>query len=241
MAQVSRRSPRTGSAGPGRTFGASGASAVSGSALVALLTRLTDATVPESSQSISERLSQWLGWTDAILLSSVLGSKPAPKPAPASVTLSTAEEPEVRRVRDALLKTLAEENSTFRTASDFSPYRRHYVSRQQAMETAIAPLRMRLRTALVAKSPAMAQLAAVDAVMAQALGAHEVRVLSTIPVLLEKRFTRLRRAQADQIDPDVSPEVWRDGFANDMQSVLLAELDIRMQPIEGLLEALRSQ
>ncbi len=242
MVQVSRRSPRTDSTGSTRT---SGASAVSGSALVALLTRLTDARVAESGQSISERLSQWLGWTDAILLSSVLGSTPALKPAPATVPLSSLEEAEVRRVRDALRKTLTEEGGTFRTATDFSPYRRHYVSRQQAMETAITPLRTRLRAALVAKSPAMAQLAAVDAVMAQALGAHELRVLSTIPVLMEKRFVRLRRAEADEVDPDVSidvmPDPWRDGFANDMQSVLLAELDIRMQPIEGLLEALRSQ
>lgn len=152
----------------------------------------------------------------------------------------SAEEAEVRRVRETLLKLLADEGAALRTATDFSPYRRRYVSRQQTMESAIAPLRTRLQAALVARSPALAQLAAVDAVMAQALGAHEVRLLATIPTLLEKHFTRLRRAQADAIDPDVSPDIWLDGFDRDMQSVLFAELDIRLQPIEGLLEALRS-
>lgn len=233
MVQVSRRSPRTGSTAP------AAASGVSGSALIGLLTRLTAAKVPESNQSISERLSQWLGWTDAISLSSVLGATNKKQPSASRATPS-AEEAEVSRVRDALMKTLADEGGALRTATDFSPYRRRYVSRQQTMETAIAPLRTRLQAALVARSPALAQLAAVDAVMAQALGAHEVRVLATIPTLLEKHFTRLRRAQADQVDPDVSPDLWLDGFTDDMQSVLFAELDIRLQPIEGLLEALRS-
>ena len=236
MVQVSQRlprPPRTGSTAP------AGVSSVSGSALVGLLTRLTDSRIPESSQSISERLSQWLGWTDAISLSSVLGAANKKQPS-ASRAVPSAEEAEVARVRDALMKTLADEGGALRTATDFSPYRRRYVSRQQTMETAIAPLRTRLQAALVARSPALAQLAAVDAVMAQALGAHEVRVLSTIPTLLEKHFTRLRRAQADAIDPDVSPDIWLDGFDRDMQSVLFAELDIRLQPIEGLLEALRS-
>ncbi|MGJ7581873.1 DUF3348 domain-containing protein [Variovorax sp. RHLX14] len=233
MVQVSRRSPRTGSTAP------AAASGVSGSALVGLLTRLTDSRIPESGQSISERLSQWLGWTDAISLSSVLGTANK-KQSSASRVAFNAEEAEVARVRDALIKTLADEGGGLRTASDFSPYRRRYVSRQQTMESAIAPLRTRLQAALVARSPALAQLAAVDAVMAQALGSHEVRVLSTIPVLLEKHYTRLRRSQADQIDPDVSPDMWLDGFTDDMQSVLFAELDIRLQPIEGLLEALRS-
>ncbi|MDB5877744.1 MAG: hypothetical protein JWQ41_1158 [Variovorax sp.] len=236
MVQVSQRlprSPRTGSTAP------TGVSSVSGSALVGLLTRLTDARFPESSQSISERLSQWLGWTDAISLSSVLGATNKKAPS-ASMAAPSAEEAEVRRVRETLLKLLADEGAALRTATDFSPYRRRYVSRQQTMESAIAPLRTRLQAALVARSPALAQLAAVDAVMAQALGAHEVRLLATIPTLLEKHFTRLRRAQADQVDPDVSPDIWLDGFDRDMQSVLFAELDIRLQPIEGLLEALRS-
>ena len=233
MVQVSRRSPRTGSTAP------AAASGISSSALIGLLTRLTAAKVPESSQSISERLSQWLGWTDAISLSSVLGATNKKAPS-ASMAAPSAEEAEVTRVRETLLKILADEGGALRTATDFSPYRRRYVSRQQTMETAIAPLRTRLQAALVARSPALAQLAAVDAVMAQALGAHEVRVLATIPTLLEKHFTRLRRAQADQIDPDVLPDLWLDGFIDDMQSVLFAELDIRLQPIEGLLEALRS-
>jgi hypothetical protein len=68
-----------------------------------------------------------------------------------------------------------------------------------------------------------------------------------VPVLLEEHFKRLHRAdhaaQADTQAPaehkGVYPEGWLVAFRKDMQSVLLAELDIRLQPVEGLLEVLR--
>ncbi len=37
----------------------------------------------------------------------------------------------------------------------------------------------------------------------------------------------------------MTPGAWLAVFQNDMQSVLRAELDIRFQPVEGLLAALR--
>ncbi|KAE8755722.1 DUF3348 family protein, partial [Paraburkholderia madseniana] len=36
------------------------------------------------------------------------------------------------------------------------------------------------------------------------------------------------------------PGTWLNTFRKDMQSVLLAELDVRLQPVEGLLAALRT-
>ncbi|HDV6329440.1 TPA: DUF3348 family protein, partial [Burkholderia cenocepacia] len=50
--------------------------ALSGPTLVRLLARLADADVAESRQTLSDRLSQWLGWTDAITLSSALNASP---------------------------------------------------------------------------------------------------------------------------------------------------------------------
>ncbi|NVJ12466.1 DUF3348 family protein, partial [Myxococcus sp. AM001] len=41
-----------------------------------------------------------------------------------------------------------------------------------------------------------------------------------------------------QATPSTS-RAWLDAFRKDMQSVLLAELDVRFQPIDGLLAALR--
>ncbi len=209
-----------------------------GSALTRLLARLTDITVPESRQGFADRLSQWFGWTDAISLSAALDGSPAIASSGAS-TSSSAEEGECMRVRSALVNAITEGSAL---AADFAPYRQRYLARQQAMEAAIGPLRGRLRAKVAAKSPALARLAAVDAVMEQALGAHEHRLLATVPGLLEKHFKRLR--QADQppaeSDGEVQTDAWQDVFRKNMQGVLLAELEIRFQPIEGLLEALRT-
>jgi hypothetical protein len=203
-----------------------------GSALTRLLAQLTDLDVPESEQAFADRLSEWLSWTDAIALSTALNSRAATASSGPRAA-GDAAEAEYTRVRAALANAIAADGAT---ASDFPSHRRRYLARQQAMEAGIGPLRGRLRARLAARSPAMARLAAVDAVMEQVLGAHEQRLLSTVPGLLEKHFERLRQA-----DSGVGPEGWLDLFCRNMQSVLLAELDIRLQPVEGLLEALRKR
>jgi hypothetical protein len=195
-----------------------------------LLARLNDITVPESRQGFADRLSQWFGWTDAISLSAALdGSAAAPGRARGR---DGAEQREVDGVRAALAKAIAERGAF---ASDFASHRRRYLARQQAMETAIGPLRGRLRARLASAAPEMARLAAVDVVMEQVLGAQEHRLLATVPGLLEKHFARLRQAD----ESDGGSGAWVDVFCRDMQGLLLAELDIRLQPIEGLLDALR--
>ncbi len=245
-----------------------------GPALIRLLARLSEVEVPESPQAFADRLSQWLGWTDAIALSTALNGSPAPATAPsadARVSPANAEEGECARVRAALAKAIAEDSvfaplATSQAAGkrsaaaapaqapaalppdaepDFTPYRLRYHARQQAMDAAIGPLREKLRSRLVArKSPALGRLAAIDAVMEQALSEQERRLLAGLPALLEKYFERLRRQheaeQADNPDTSTAAALWLQRFGKDAQGVLLAELELRYQPVEGLLSALRT-
>ena len=245
-----------------------------GSPLVRLLARLTDVDVPDAKPAFAERLSQWLSWTDAISLSAALNGPAAT--APVARAGASTEEGEFARMRSALVNAVTEDSTSApdqgwksrrapardtpppmdTTAADttisFTPHRSRYFAKQQAMELGIGPLRTRLRAALAGRSPALAQLAAVDAVMEQVLGEQERSLLSTVPVLLEKHFERLRQAHLATlaaIEPDNDAQTpaeaataapWLAEFRRDMQSVLLAELDLRLQPVEGLLEALRT-
>jgi hypothetical protein len=244
--------------------------ALSGPALVRLLARLTDLDVPESSQSLSDRLSQWLGWTDAIALSAALNGNPPVVGAAGTVTraVGSAEEKECVRVRSSLASTITGD-STFAPARqrrfapgqreiasadapvDYAVFHQRYLSLQQGMETGIGNLRTRLRSMLAARTPAMARLAVVDAVMERALSARERSLLASVPELLGGHFERLRKAalasQAEQADQEADGKTiaansgaWLDVFRKDAQSVLLAELDVRFQPAEGLLAALRA-
>ena len=87
--------------------------------------------------------------------------------------------------------------------------------------------------------------AAMDAVMERALGRQERTLLSALPELLGKQFERVRQnAQGAAAAPEpatgLSSTAWLDLFRKDMQRLLLTELDIRLQPAEGLAAALRN-
>lgn len=227
---------------------------LSGPTLVRLLARLTDLDVAGPKQSLSDRLSLWLGWTDAIALSAVLNSNPSPAAAPAPGDEAAQE---CARVRASLVKAISEPRGAKRERdrpgrapvraapaippADYTLYRQRYVFLQQTMETGVGNLRSRLRTALAGTGPRMTRLAAVDAIMERALDPRERSVLAAVPGLLEGHFNRLRQAEeADAEAAGAAPGAWLEAFRKDMRSVLLAELDIRFQPVEGLLAALRA-
>ncbi len=185
---------------------------LSGPTLIRLLTRLTEVDAPESRQPLSDHLSQWLGWTDAIALSAALNNRP-PAIAPGARQFSSAEERECERVRTTLADAIA--SDTAATAAkrqmpgqvsakvaalqaddaDYSNFRQRYLSLQHTMETSIGNLRSRLRGMLAAKTPEMTRLAVVDAIMDRALLPRERTLLGAIPKLLQGHFDRLRLAE----------------------------------------------
>jgi Protein of unknown function (DUF3348) len=205
--------------------------------------------------AFSTQLSQWLGWTDAVALASALdGGAATGSPLQGDAPAQLLEEG--LRVRVALTKALSTHNTDSASPgrwpvkpragarggvglaedpTDFATHRRQVHAQQQAMDTAVSSLRARLRAALAAASPQHARLAAVDAVMEQALLPQAQRLTSTVGALLERRFRGLQAIQVSE--PALA---WLDVFRQDLQAVLLAELDFRFQPIEGLMAALRS-
>lgn len=224
----------------------------SGPALVRLLSRITQVEVAEPAQSPAARLDQWLGWTESILLSKVLNA-PAPTaatktPASAAASADGVDKVEVARAEYAQLRDTLEQ-AIFAAAAppqplpaaqrrqlragaalepelDVQAYRRRYTMLQQKMQDSIAALRGRLRSVLVAASPDMARLAAVDAAMEQALGDRETSVLAGLPGLLEEHFERL-------------PQKGRtDAFLRELSQIMKEELELRLQPVQGLVSAI---
>jgi hypothetical protein len=235
-----------------------------GPALIRLLTRLGGPVAAAPAHGLADGLGEWLGWTDAISLSAALESGTAALPLASQRAGCEAAERDLHRVRSALAKTIALATPSSAPArpgigqpapvaaapdsrgAEFSPYRQEYLARQKAMESSIGALRGRLRDTLCQKVPSLARLAAVDAVMEQVVGPREQALLSRVPGMLEKHFERLRAAHApaaaeaaDVAAPRHAGEGWLRVFEKDLNDVLLAELDIRMQPVEGLLDALR--
>ncbi len=231
------------------------------SALIPLLARLSAADVPPSRQSLADSLSQWLDWTNAIALSTALSAAGSGDDDAVSDASIGAAERECVRVRTSLANAITGDSAlavtkrrkhatSFRTPphaeipTDFASFRHICISRQQAMETAIATLRGLVRDRVSSASSGMKQLVMVDAAMERALAHRERTLLSGIPALLSARFNALRHAA--QIEPATPGDAtadsfaWLDTFRHDMQAVLLAELDLRFQPVDGLLAALRA-
>ena len=227
---------------------------LTGSPLVRLLARLTEADASSSKHVFSERLSQWFDWTNAISLATALseGSGARADTSAASPSVSRLAE-EAARARGGLEGSITEDfarppagrpqqqhghshepapTMAADVKADLALWRRRYTAKQQLVDASVQALRGRLRSALAAGSPALAKLAALDEVMEQVLGEHERTLLSIVPKWLEQRFERLSNTQ--------SPAEGLDALRSDMCEVLLAELDFRWQPIEGLLGALRA-
>ncbi|MFZ4288134.1 DUF3348 family protein [Variovorax sp. HJSM1_2] len=239
----------------------------SSSKLVRLLEHVAPGGSEASRQDSAERLSQWVGVFDAVKLHALhqslktLGQTPgheAPSAGRTAQTRSLSLRQQFDQVRATLLSSitaphvaadLAASPRAPRLASfqkeaaaamaapqpvvDFALHRQRYLDQQRKMELMIGPLRAHAQQTLSAASSALRQLAALDAMWQQMLEVREQKLLANLPAMLKQRFEQLRKTNADA----ASPASWVESFEAELQEVLLAELDTRLQPVLGLIEA----
>ena len=131
-------------------------------------------------------------------------------------------------------------------AAAYAPYRRFYEAHQRDMELCILPVRVNVREALAKLSPALRKLAELDATFEKILRERESKLLSKVPVLLKKRFEYLFKEHQQKLADaqlEDNPAGWTQAgawlarFCSDMQTLLLAEAEFRLQPTAGLIEA----
>jgi hypothetical protein len=227
---------------------------LTGSTFIRTLAALDDVSVPPAPDAFAQRLARWVDWTHAFSLSAALGDASARADVPmfGGDGALAADEREFARVKASLTKTIADApgedalppRRMARPPKDalvpaempveFATLRQRYAKCQLAMETQIVPLRRRLRATLADRSARGAKLAELDTVMEQVVGAQERALLATVAGRLEARFDQWRGA-----DVDAPAGPWLERFRQEMRGLLLAELDLRLQPCEGLLQACR--
>jgi hypothetical protein len=215
----------------------------SSSKLVRLLGDWDPTDAQASGMDFAERLSLWLNAFDAIGLQSSLQSiKAIDTVATATSTKAAAAWPartgsvdeDLRQVRATLAKAIAQDlNRDGEADAGFAPYRQRHLELQRRMELAIAPLREHVRQALSQVSPRLRQLAALDGVLEQMLAPREQALLPAAAGQMERRFGQLRQAHEDNS--------WLDAFSRDWREALTAELDLRLEPVAGLVEAMNNE
>lgn len=235
--------------------------AFAGSALVRLLSAANPEAPARSRQDFAERLGGWLNAFDAVDLHTALASIRASTdatPLAADAGSAHALAAQCLRVKAALIASIAAQGAPRAAeqtdpAADpraaFAPYRQRYVAHQREMTDAIERLRDEARAALAGAAAPLRQLAHLDAVLAATIGPREQRLLAAIPGLLERHFRQLRQTPPNGPDagdrrensgPTDTPDPL-DAFGATFQAALLAELDVRLQPVMGLINALSSE
>jgi uncharacterized protein YicC (UPF0701 family) len=177
------------------------------------------------SMDFAERLSLWVNAFDAIALQSAQQSIRAIQAAAAGQPADVAEE--LRRVRSVLAQAIARDPLAEATKAGYAGYQQRHAELQRQMEQMIGALRDQVRQSLSRVSPGLRQLAALDAMFEQMLAPREQALLPAAAALLERRF--------EQLEGD------RDSFGKDWRNALLAELDLRLEPVAGLVEALANE
>jgi hypothetical protein len=237
------------------------------SKLIRCLADLAIVDAADPGNAFAERLGVWVHFADAIALSAVHGDSMASAPRTRlhkeQVAAHAAARAEFDRIQAALTDSITKSCSPkpgkthiklpapnldlpVDLAAAFAPYRRFYESHQRDMELSIQPLRVNLREAVAKASPTLRKLAELDAVLEKILRDRESKLLSRVPMLLRKRFDRLYKEhqqklvdnqQADNPAGWTKTGAWLARFCSDLQMLLLAEMELRLQPAMGLIEA----
>ncbi|MEO8120851.1 MAG: DUF3348 domain-containing protein [Rhodoferax sp.] len=240
------------------------------SKLIRVLSDLAVVDAVEPGTAFAEKLGLWLNLHDAITLCAVLNESTAGQPptqlgvkSVASVALGK----EFARIRASLVDSITKSATpnlgksrlelpmpkpgvSLEDATDYEPYRRYYSAHQRDMDSSVRPLRFKVREVLAKASPALRQLAALDATFDAILCDRESKLLSKIPLLLERRFAQLLKAHqqvlvdTQQVDDPalwMKAGAWLARFCHELQTALVAELDVRLQPTVGLMEAINHE
>ena len=204
------------------------------------LVRLLGSWAPDegrsSRQDIAEHLAQWLNVADAMSLHALHQTmQPQPMarhraPRPDLLEMARRDAESVRTAQAQAIQRLAAGSGVPDGEPDVRSLHQTYLDQQRRMAQAVDALRERVRQVLQQASVPLAQLALLDAAMDRALSARSHKLLTGVPMFIERR--------AEQLRQQGSMEGWTSALCRDMQTALLSELDVRLQPVQGLLEAL---
>ena len=237
------------------------------SRLIRFLTDLAVSDAEHSQPDFAARLGQLIDFSDALILSAAqerVSAIPSKAPCVSKEEVSRkAVEEEFLQVRSALVNSIARSCTpnagstsirlpTIKADAPVDPvaayalFHQFYIAHQREIHINARNLQAKVRSAISDVSPQLKQLAVLDAAFDEILWDRTRKLFLTIPKLLEKRFEQLfkahQQALADTRQDDapalwMQPGGWLERFCRELQGLLLAELDVRLQPALGLVEA----
>lgn len=237
-------------------------SSQSHSRLIRFLTDLAVVDFETTQRDFAERLGLLLNFADSILLADALKVQESALPE------CQAADENVRamflRARANLVATIVSGCAPGATqvrirwpsvsltdeSIPFDPFLRFYVAQQRDMDLGVRNLRSAVREAMTGVSASLQQLVTLDIALEDTLWEHSRRFLAVVPRFLQRRFDWLQQQHQQRVMENIAlgnsglvieHDVWLRPFSQDVQGLLLAELELRLQPVLGLVEAMHNE
>lgn len=223
------------------------------SALIRCLARMGNDDVALPAEHFAVRLADFFDFSEAVVLSSAQGVAAAVAAETDLEGFAIVEEYRQGRARieHAIGRSFtpdpgparaacpsAKVGPDFDVARAYEPFHRFYLVQQRDMDFAVRQLHAGIRQSLSSLTVRLRRLAALDKAFEEILAERSRQLLSRVPVLAARRFAELCSRPTEQgVSPD--PRIMR--FRQDLQALLLAELDIRLQPLAGLVDTYQEE
>jgi hypothetical protein len=132
-------------------------------------------------------------------------------------------------------------------ATVYEPYRKFYISRQNDLDIKIQYLRSEIRDTISGLSPELAHLARIDKALSDSISEASLKIFAVVPKLLEKRFYHLfdihrlefsENFEVTDFELWMKPGGWISTFCIEIRELLLAELEVRLQPVVGMIDSI---
>jgi len=239
---------------------------VRGSKLVRFLSEYEMSNVEVSHKNFAERLGLLVDLSDSVTLSESLRAIPKMvDKAPEDVSEAQCDDlvQEFLKQRSVVLKSILksfDSNAVFiqfklpipkadtsiEEAINFDQYQRFYLLHQSELDFKTEKLRSLVRKVISEHSLNLAQLAELDKTFSKSMTIHTRKRFSIVPKLLKVRFDQLYSDHCETLKEStiadepifwINEKGWLTRFYSEMQQLLLAEFEARLQPIIGLVEA----
>mgnify|MGYP000137798836 CR=1 FL=1 len=237
-----------------------------GSKLVRFLSEYEISNVEVSHKNFAERLGLLVDLSDSVTLSESLRAIPKMVHKTAEVVAEKEGDNLVQaflKQRSAVLESILKSfdskavfiqfklpipksNTSIEEAIKFDQYQRFYLLHQSELDFKIEQIRSFVRKVISEYSLNLAQLAELDKTFSKSMTIHTRKRFSVVPQLLKVRFDQLYSDYCDSLSEStcvdkpifwVTKNGWLTQFYSEMQQILLAEFEVRLEPIIGLVEA----
>lgn len=228
------------------------------SRLVRYLNELSVANTAISPGHFAQRLAQLIDFSASIALAGTHGKLQTLAFEPTGIP-GAAAEAEFLRVRAAMMQSVIKSIATGTgpgrsrlpepaglqetdPATACAPYLKFYAAHQAQLEFKTRNVQSHIRDLATGLSPELARLCALDAALGDTLAQHSRKFFTEIPRLLGQHFEHLLHENPQPgAEQQENQEAWtglHERFRAEMQGLLLAEIEARLLPVLGLIEAI---